>query len=63
MPYSSDVSVALIVDLDQPATERLPSAQTCDLQGISCPVIFGKGMQGLSAIALAVLRFCLHEKA
>lgn len=59
MPYRSPVAVALVVDLDHPQTERVPETRTCNLQGISCPVIYGKGHYGLASIVHAVLRYRL----
>lgn len=53
---SPTARLVLLVDLDTPATNRLPSAAFRDLLGIPVPVINGRERQGLAALLAVTLR-------
>lgn len=55
MPHT-EAQLALVVDLERAAPERLPRRETRDLLGFTCPVIFGKDRVGLASILVAALR-------
>lgn len=56
VPFRASCALSLLVDLNQPAPERLPSSATRDLLGAPCPVIFGQNRLGLAAILMTALR-------
>ena len=61
MPHRAGVALALAVDLDRPPAERLPRRATRDLLGWPCPVILGRGRDGLASVLALVLRHGLVD--
>lgn len=55
LPHAGTAALNYWVDLDLPATERLPTAPYRDLLGHKVPVILGKGRGGLAAILWVLL--------
>ena len=55
LPVRHEAPLALIVDLDEPETERLPERRR-ELLGLSCTLVFGRGRAGLAALVFLLLR-------
>lgn len=56
LPSRGEAPLALVVDLDEAETERLPDGRRRELLGLSCPLVRGRGRAGLAAIAVVLLR-------
>ena len=56
LPARAEAQLALVVDLDEAETERLPEGRRRDFLGLPCPLVRGRGRAGLAAIAVVLLR-------
>lgn len=56
LPARAGVALALIADLDEAASARLPDPRHRTLWGIACPVFLCKGKSGLAAALTCLLR-------
>ena len=52
----TSATLGLIVDLDRKSFSRLPAKRYRHLLGVACPIIFGRGRNGLAAILDLILR-------
>ena len=56
LPARAAAVLALVVDLDEAQTERLPDARSRDILGVPARVLPGRGRTGLAARAVVLLR-------
>ena len=56
LPARAEAPLALVVDLDQAESERLPGPRRRELLGLPCALVLGRDRAGLAALACVLLR-------
>lgn len=56
LPARAEAPLALVIDLDEAETERLPDRRSRDILGVPARVLQGRGRHGLAALAVVLLR-------
>jgi HPr kinase/phosphorylase len=59
LPARSEAPLALIIDLDERETQRLPEPRSREILGVPCRLVLGRARAGLAALAVVLLRFDL----